>query len=265
MPGDAWDPLQYDRFRDERRAPFLDLLALVRPRAGMRVVDLGCGTGELTRIVHERLGAAETLGVDRSQAMLEKSNAVAGGGLRFASVDLKRTGLPDGPWDLVFSNACLHWLPDHPALFARLAAALAPHGQLAVHMPAAFDDPSHTTATEVASEAPFLDALGGEPRAQPGVLDVADYARLLDRLGFPAQHVRQQVYGHRLGSREDVVERFKGSLLTAYRERLPAPLYDRFLAAYRARLLPRLEDTRPYFFPFKRILIWAEKSPASTG
>jgi trans-aconitate 2-methyltransferase len=263
MPGDAWDPLQYDRFRDERRAPFSDLLALVRPRPGMRVVDLGCGTGELTRLVHERVGAAETLGIDRSPAMLEKSGALAGGGLRFACEDL-RAPLVRGRWDLIFSNAALHWLPDHPALFARLADALAPGGQIAVHMPASFDDPSHTTATEVASEPPFLDALGGEPTAQPGVLDVAEYARLLDRLGFHAQHVRLQVYGHRLGAREDVVEWFKGSLLTAYRERLPAALYDRFLAAYRAQLLPRLEDTRPYFFPFKRILIWAERTPASS-
>src|SRR6185436_2630784 len=120
MPGDAWDPLQYDRFRDERRAPFLDLLALVRPCAGLRAVDLGCGTGELTRILHERTGAAETLGVDRSRAMLEKSAAAAGGGLRFECADL-RVPLAPGRWDLIFSNAALHWLPDHQALFADLA------------------------------------------------------------------------------------------------------------------------------------------------
>src|SRR5438477_11376422 len=69
MPS-SWDPTQYDRFRDEREQPFFDLLALVRPKPGMRVVDLGCGTGKLTRTLHEHLGAAETVGVDRSDSML---------------------------------------------------------------------------------------------------------------------------------------------------------------------------------------------------
>ena len=71
-----WDPAQYERFRDERSQPFFDLLALVRPADAMRVVDLGCGTGELTREMHRRLGATETLGVDSSEAMLSKSRGL---------------------------------------------------------------------------------------------------------------------------------------------------------------------------------------------
>ncbi len=61
-----WNPEQYERFKTERAQPFHDLLALVEPRPGMRVVDLGCGTGELTRLMHEQLEAAETLGVVQS-------------------------------------------------------------------------------------------------------------------------------------------------------------------------------------------------------
>lgn len=263
MPGDTWDPSQYDRFRDERRAPFFDLLALVRPRPGLRVVDLGCGTGRLTRIVHQRLAAAETLGVDRSAAMLADSAALAGGGLAFACDDL-RSVLAPARWDVVFSNAALHWLPDHPRLFERLSDALAPGGQLAVQMPANHDHASHVVAAELAAEPPFRDVFGSD-RAQPGVLEPVEYAALLDRLGYRAPHVRLQVYGHRLPGREDVVEWVKGTLLTSHRERLPGPLYEQFLAAYRARLLPRLADTRPHFFPFKRILIWAQRSPEEGG
>jgi trans-aconitate 2-methyltransferase len=253
---DVWDPVQYDRFRDERREPFTDLLALVRAQPGMRVVDLGCGNGELTRALHERLGARETLGIDSSQAMLAGAEALAGGGLRFQHGDIADfTGAHD--FDLVFSNAALHWLPDHPALFARLAGALAAGGQLAVHVPANFDHPSHTTATEVAAEAPFRDALGGWQPPETRVLAPEAYASLLARLGFAEQHVRLQVYGHRLAAPEEIVEWVKATLLTDYRRRLPAALYDQFLTRYRERLLGRVEPSRPHFFAFKRILMWA--------
>ena len=76
MPS-TWDPEQYNRFRAERQQPLLDLLALVRPRPAMRVVDLGCGTGETTQLVHERLAARDTVGIDSSETMLAQSAWVA--------------------------------------------------------------------------------------------------------------------------------------------------------------------------------------------
>src|SRR5205823_2608818 len=81
----------------------------------------------------------------------------------------------------------------------------------------------------------------------------------LHRLGYAEQHVRLQVYLHRLASRDEVVEWVKGTLLTDYQRRLPAELYARFVARYRERLLPALEDTCPYFFTFKRVLLWAQR------
>ncbi len=81
------------------------------------------------------------------------------------------------------------------------------------------------------------------------------YGELIDRLGYREQSVRLQVYVHHLASRDDVVEWVKGTLLTDYQKRMPPALFERFLAEYRSRLLPQLRDTRPYFYPFKRILI----------
>jgi len=256
MTRDAWDPAQYERFRDERARPFLDLLALVRPRPGIRVVDLGCGTGELTARLHHELAAGETLGIDRSEAMLARARPLAEGGLRFEAGDIAAFAAR-AAYDLVFSNAALHWVDDHTALFARLTAALRPGGQLAVQMPANFDHPSHVVAAQVAGEAPFCDALGGHARTGRAVLPPEEYALLLERLGYAEQHVRLQVYGHRLAARDEVVEWVKGTLLTDYQRRLPAEVYARFVARYRERLLPALEDTRPYFFTFKRVLLWA--------
>jgi len=256
MARDTWDPAQYERFHAERTRPFVDLLALVRPRPDMRVVDLGCGTGELTARLHRQLAARETLGIDRSEAMLAR--ATPGEGLRFELGDVAAFAAR-ADYDLVFSNAALHWVADHAALFARLTAALRAEGQLAVQMPANFDHPSHVVAAEVAGEAPFREALSGRSHEQRPVLPVEEYALLLERLGYAEQQVRLQVYGHRLAARDEVVEWVKGSLLTDYQRRLPAELYARFVVRYRECLLPWLADTRPYFFTFKRVLLWARR------
>jgi trans-aconitate 2-methyltransferase len=253
----SWDPEQYQRFRDQRRQPFLDLLELVRPQAAMRVVDLGCGSGELTRILHRRLGARDTLGIDSSDTMLAEPESHSNDGLRLVrqSIDEFRAA---GEYDLVFSNAALHWLPNHEDLFVRLTAALAADGQLAVQMPANWEQPSHLTAWQVAGEEPFSGALGGFVHPAH-VMAPEAYAVLLHRLGFREQQVRVQIYGHLLDGADDVVEWVKGSLLTAYRARLSSDMYDRFVDRYRSRLRSEIGDVRPCFFTFRRILIWARR------
>jgi trans-aconitate 2-methyltransferase len=248
---DAWSPAQYERFRGEREQPFFDLLDLVQAQPDMRAVDLGCGTGELTLALHRRLDARETLGLDSSPAMLERSAPHAGAGVRFERGDIADFAARDA-FDLVFSNAALHWVADHEALLARLTRALRPHGQLAVQVPANFDHPSHVTATEVGGE------LGLAP-LPTNVLPPERYAAFLHRLGYAEQHVRLQVYAHRLGSRDDVVEWVKGTLLTDYQRRLEPPAFEEFLRRYRDRLLARLDDTRPFLFTFKRILFRARR------
>jgi trans-aconitate 2-methyltransferase len=251
---DSWDPAQYEQFERERSAPFFDLLDLAKPCPGGRVVDLGCGTGELTRSLHERTGAGTTLGLDSSRAMLERSSSHAGEGMTFELGDIADWE-PSEPVDLVFSNAALHWVDDHAGLFARLTSALAPGGQLAVQVPANHDHPSHLVAERVAAEEPFREALGGYVRRTP-VLRPELYAELLHRLGYVSQHVRLQVYLHVLPEVEAVVDWVKGTLLTDYRRRLPETAYDEFLARYRALLISELPDERPYPFAFKRILLW---------
>jgi trans-aconitate 2-methyltransferase len=259
MSADAWDPGQYEKFLRERSAPFFDLLGLVDVRPGTRVVDLGCGTGELTRRLHDRIGARETIGLDRSAKMLEKSAAFAAPGLRFEHGSVEAFE-PGTPCDLVFSNAALHFVADHEALWPRLASWLAPGGQLAVHLPANQDHPTHVTAREIAAEPPFAEALGGYVHPTH-LLPVEAYARLFHRLGFARQEVKLVVYTHLLESRESVVEWVKGSILTEYQSRMTPVLYDAFLAEYRGRLLPRLADERPFFFTFKRVLMHAALPP----
>jgi trans-aconitate 2-methyltransferase len=254
---DTWNPVQYERFRGERAQPFFDLLALLKPTERPRVVDLGCGTGELTAELHRALGARATLGLDSSQAMLERSAAHAGAGLRFEVGDLARFA-PAEPFQVLFSNAAVQWVDDHPALLARLTAAIAPGGQLAIQMPANHDHASHRVAAEVAREEPFRSALAGYVRESP-VLAPERYAELLEELGYVEQHVRLQVYGHRLESAEAVVEWVKGTLLTDYQKRLAPEQFEAFLAAYRKRLVAQLGPKRPYFYAFKRLHLWGRR------
>lgn len=258
-PPDTWNPAQYKKFGAERARPFDDLLALVEPTPGGRAVDLGCGTGELTARLHDHLGAGRTIGLDSSAAMLDKARPLEGGGLRFERGDVAAFAAR-AEYDVIFSNAALHWIPDHPVLLGRLRDALRPGGQLAVQVPANADHPSHALAFEVAGEEPFVAALhaagDGLTEATP-VLAPERYADLLDVLGFTDQHVRLQVYGHHLASTADVVEWTRGTTLTRYERGLPPDLFTEFVARYRARLLAALGERSPYFYTFKRLLFRA--------
>jgi trans-aconitate 2-methyltransferase len=254
---DPWNPDRYLRFAAERRLPFDDLVALLRPMAAPRILDLGCGTGELTRELHERTGARETLGLDSSPAMLERAAAHAGRGLSFRLGDAAAP--PEGRYDLLFSNAALHWVPDHESLLPRLAAQVAPGGQLAIQVPHNDHHAAASCARAVAARPEFAGPLGGFVRESP-VLPPERYAGLLHRQGFREQRVRIEVYAHLLESREALVEWLRGTTLTDYERRMPKELWPSFLAAYREELAEALPDERPFLFTFRRVLVWGRRA-----
>jgi trans-aconitate 2-methyltransferase len=256
---DTWNPIQYAKFQREREQPFTDLLALVQPSAAMTVVDLGCGTGSLTRRLHDALKARQTVGVDRSERMLAVARTEhATTGLRF-DTGLIETFQAHSEYDLIFSNAAFHWVEDHEALVGRLFAALKAGGQLAFQLPAMHETLTHAIPDELAASPRFRDAFGGWTRPQP-VLRPEEYSTLLFHVGFAEPKVHLTIYPHVLPSRADVVEWIKGSLLTEYEKHLTAEEFGRFTDAYREALLPRLPDERPFFFPFKRIFCWGRKA-----
>jgi trans-aconitate 2-methyltransferase len=249
--GDTWDPAQYRRFEAERDQPFHELLSLVELVPGGTVVDLGCGDGRLTALAHRSLGAATTLGIDSSAAML--ATTPSADGLSFDRGDIGSWG-PAPAYDVVLSNAALQWVPDHRAVLGRWRAALRPGGQLAVQVPANADHVSHRLVAEV------VDSLGLTVDADPvgqNVLRPEEYAAVLDELGAAEQHVRLQVFVHHLPSTADVVEWVKGTTLTRVKRATDVDGYERFLAGYRTRLLAELGERAPYTYLFKRILFRA--------
>ena len=258
-PIEGWNPDQYERFFAERRQPFDDLVALCTPVPGGRVVDLGCGTGNLTVELHERMQAAETVGIDSSESMLARARANHGDvpGLTFTEGDIE-TWLGEG-LDLVFANASLQWVDDHLNLLARMRTALADGGQLAFQVPSNFRHPSHLLARQVANEAPFIDALDEDAPEDRGrfVLSPEIYADLALRARRP--ETDRAHGGLRSRALLDLRRRRVGDGDSAHA--VPHTAQSRAVHRFR-RAVPRtpleeLGEREPYFYGFRRILCWA--------
>lgn len=249
-----WNPDKYHQFQSQRSAPFDDLLQLVDIRPGLRVVDLGCGTGELTRRLADSLPESDVLGLDSSPQMLERATEHARPWLRFEQGDLAELV---GEWDLIFSNAALQWSENHEQLIPSLFHKLAPGGQIAVQMPSNHNSTAHRTIGEVAGREPFSSALKGWTRQSP-VLPIEAYAELLFRTGAQEVLVFEKVFPHVLDNAGAVVDWISGTALVPYFERLDS-LKDDFVNAIRQDLSV-LMPGEPVFYPFRRIFISARKN-----
>jgi trans-aconitate 2-methyltransferase len=223
-----------------------------------RVADLGSGAGNVTRLVAERFPSADLVGVDNSSEMLERARCALPSA-RFVDADIARWE-PEAKLDLVFSNAALHWLPDHPSLLPRLCAWLAPGGCLAVQMPGSFRLPSHTAAYEAARSGPWSELLPpGAGRA--GVLELEDYYRIL-RPHVAALDLWETTYVHVLEGDDPVSDFFRSTLLLPYLEALPEDHRAGFLQAYSARVRashPKAPDGRT-LLPVRRLFFVAVTS-----
>jgi trans-aconitate 2-methyltransferase len=183
----SWDPSTYARFATERRRPFDDLVARIGATQPRRVVDLGCGVGDLTASLARRWPTAAVLGVDSSPSMLEQAAEQASaddlaGRLSFRLGDLGEW-TADAPVDVLVTNAALQWVPQHLDLLPRWVDALAPGGWLALQVPGNFAAPSHALMREVAAQEPFAAKLLGVLRGTESVGQPTTYAALLAERG----------------------------------------------------------------------------------
>ena len=255
----SWNVAQYLRFAGPRLRPALDLLAQVPADLDPTLaVDLGCGTGSATQLISARWPRAEVIGVDGSAEMLATAatQANAGARVRWQQADIGSWRAP-APVDLIYSNAALHWLPEHATLFPALIAQLAPGGVLAVQMPRNFDAPSHRLMHETARLEPWRERLAplitAPPVAEPG----SYLAMLAPRVA--ALDIWETVYQQILSGPDAVKEYTKGSWLNRFLQALPAAEAAAFEADYAARLraaYPPLADGRTVF-PFRRQFIVA--------
>jgi trans-aconitate 2-methyltransferase len=252
-----WDAGQYLKYSEERSRPFLDLLARVRTEPADFIADLGCGPGNLTRILVERWPAARVVGVDNSPAMLEQARPLTiPGRLDFMRADLT-SWTPDKPVDLIVSNAALQWVPDHETLLTRLAGMLSAGGTLAVQMPYLFKNPAQLVIEETKADPRWSAGLHGVGLDQKSVQPLLWYVERLHNLGL-AVDAWETTYIHVLTGENPVLEWFKGTALRPLLNALEPQTQIKFLHELGSRLkaaYPEKENVT--LLPFPRLFLVA--------
>jgi trans-aconitate 2-methyltransferase len=251
-----WDPDVYLAFADDRARPFYDLLSRVGAQQPRRVVDLGCGPGNLTLQLARRWPNAVVEAVDSSPEMVA---AARERGVDATVGDL-RTWTPQPDTDVVLSNAAAHWVLERDELMVRWADQLAAGGWIAIQMPGSFETPSHAAVRALASRDPYAKTLRDNLFQVGTVVDTpAHYAELLLDAGC-AVDAWETTYIHQLTGEHPVLDWITGTALLPVSERLNEQEYQQF----REDLIPLLADAYPprpdgtTFFPFRRVFVVAQ-------
>ena len=249
----TWDPERYLTYADERGRPFVELVGRIDAAAPRTVVDLGCGPGNLTRLLAERWPGARVAGLDSSPEMIAAARATDER-IAFDVADL-REWRPDEPVDVLVSNATLQWVPGHLDLLPALVERVRPGGWLAFQVPGNFDEPSHTIRRDLAAEEKY--AAHTRDVAVPSSHDPVVYLDALAGLGCTVD-AWETTYLHVLTGDDPVFTWVSGTGARPTLQALPAGLREEFEGEFRRRLreaYPR----RAYgvVLPFRRVFVVA--------
>jgi trans-aconitate 2-methyltransferase len=255
----AWDPNQYLKFGDERTQPCRDLIARIGVDEVQRVIDLGCGPGNSTQIVMACWPSAEIIAMDNSPEMVAVAQQTLQG-IHVVSADVAEWSRTENQrFDVVFSNATLHWIADHATLFPRLLDRVTPGGALAVQMPNNFGNPSHRIMREMASSAEWREFFGGDRMPVIHVKDPEFYYDLLAPIAARLDAWETE-YLHVMQNAEAIVEWVKGTGLRSFLDALDADsVRQRFLREYLENIrreYPVRSDGK-VLFPFRRLFLIA--------
>ena len=252
----TWNPDVYDKFKKERAQPYFDLVNLTEKKSGISIIDLGCGTGELTATLQQNFENSQILGVDSSAEMLEKAGNFQNSRLKFIQRSIEDQVQQDEKYDLIISNAAIQWCSNHPELFPKMISKINSGGQLAVQMPSNHKFIVHQLLNKIAEKEPFKSVYNGWKRAY-SVLNTEDYAKiLLDQNGTDV-NVFEKVYPHVMENAEAVYNWASGTAMIPYIEKLPEDLKENFKQEY-LKELKAIFPGCPVFYPFKRTFIYAK-------
>jgi len=249
-----WDPERYLVYADERGRPFVDLLSRVLASAPRTVVDLGCGPGNLTALLHERWPSAEIRGLDSSPEMIARARSVDGIAVEIGDL---RDWSPTAPVDVLVANATYQWVPGHLDLLPGLVDHVAPEGWFAFQVPGNHDEPSHALLRDLSNDPRFAPYLGGV--ARPASHDPDVYAdRLLD-LGLVVD-AWETTYLHVLQGEDPVFTWVSGTGARPTLEALPDDVRPLFVEEYQT-LLRDAYPAGPHgtLLPFRRVFVVAHR------
>jgi len=252
----SWNPDLYLAFGDHRLRPALDLMARIPLAAPKRIVDLGCGPGNVTKLLAERWPGAQVVGVDNAPSMLARAQKDHPA-LAWQEADIASWRAP-APVDLLYSNAALQWLDHHDTLYPRLLAQLAPAGVLAVQVPRNDDSPSHLAIVETVKDGPWEGRLAPLVRRER-VAEPAFYHRLLAPLAHRLD-IWDIEYLQVLSGADPILEWTRSTALSPFLAALEGAERSAFEASYRARvsrLYPPEPDGRT-LYPFRRLFLVAQ-------
>lgn len=251
-----WNPDVYLAFADHRGRPFFDLLSRVNADEPRRVVDLGCGPGNLKATLKDRWPGAVIEAVDSSPEMVE---AARERGVEAVVGDIAEW-MPQPETDVVVSNAALQWIPGATDLLVRWAGALPPGAWIAMQVPGNLNAPSHQAVRDVAARPRFAEALGDFRFRSPDIVETpVRYAELLTDAGCRVD-AWETTYIHELTGETPVLNWITGTALTDVK----AALSEEDWQEYRKEIIPVLADAYPMrpdgktYFPFRRIFVVAQ-------
>ncbi|MFF1879819.1 trans-aconitate 2-methyltransferase [Leifsonia sp. NPDC058230] len=252
MPATLWNPASYDRYQVERSRPFFDLVSRIDADSPRRVVDLGCGPGQLTETLARRWPDAEVVGFDSSPEILARARARddAPANLSFDELDIG-AWMPGASDDVVITNAALQWVPNHRELLPRWLEALPPGGWFAMQVPGNFGAASHRLLRETAAGPRWRDRLDGVLRHEDAVGEPDDYLATFLDAGYRTT-AWETTYLQVLPGADPVLDWMRGTALRPVLSALGDDGPD-----FEAELGARLRDAYPAgphgtVFPFRR-------------
>ena len=252
-----WNAALYSKFEKERTLPSYDLVRAVE-LAPKTVLDIGCGIGNSTAVLEQYFPEAKIVGADNSEDMLAHAKK-AHPSLDFIRLDAAHdlASVPE-KYDLVFSNACVQWLPDHKTLLPQMLGLLNEGGVLAVQMPQQAKHPMHKLLRETARSARWTEKISA--LRQYHMLTEEEY---FDLLAENASSFRmwEVTYYHEMPSHESIVEWYRGTGLRPYLDQLSEedkPLFEADILEGVRALYP-VQRNGSIIFRFPRLFFTAVK------
>jgi trans-aconitate methyltransferase len=247
MP-DNWDSSLYDDRHSFVWKKAGDLIDLLDPKPGERVLDLGCGTGHLTAQIAER--GSDVTGLDSSVSMVAQARQNYPK-LKFTLADARALQFEE-PFDAVFSNAALHWIPEAGSVVESIARILKPRGRFVLEMG------GHGNVARIVNAlSTVLREAGYSPRNPWYFPRAGEYATLLEQHGFEMQTLWTFERWSRLEHPEKGLREWLEMFAGVWFEGVPQAARDAIVKDIEARLRPTLFCDGAWWADYRRLRVLA--------